>query len=125
MLRLGDSTLRLGPGDVATVPKKALHAWANETAEPAVAQVELRPGQPGFEKALRVAYGLAADGKVLKNGLPRNPLHLALLLEWGGGRLPGRYAPMERVLGVLGWAARRMGVDRELEDRYVARGDRG
>ncbi|MDA0138645.1 cupin domain-containing protein [Solirubrobacter deserti] len=82
--------LTLGPGEEATVPIGALHAWSNESAEPAVAHVELRPGQPGFETSLRVAYGLAADGRVLKNGMPRNPLHAALLLEWGTAGCPAR-----------------------------------
>ncbi len=49
------------------------------------------------EIALRVAYGLAADGHALRNGLPRNPLHSALLLAWGDGRLPGAHAMLEPI----------------------------
>jgi mannose-6-phosphate isomerase-like protein (cupin superfamily) len=111
-------SLVLGPGESATVPIGALHAWSNESTGPAVAQVELRPGQPGFETSLRVAYGLAADGRVLKNGMPRNPLHAALLLEWGDGRLPGAYAILERGLRLLARLARAAGIDRRLQERY-------
>jgi hypothetical protein len=68
---------------------------------------------------LRIAYGLAADGLVLNNGMPRNPLRAALLLEMGEGRLPGAYATFEQVLRLLARLARRRGVDRELERRYV------
>jgi len=109
----------LGPSDEAVAAPGTLHAWSNPSAERSIARVELRPGSPGFEKALRIAYGLAADGLVLKNGMPRNPLHAALVLDMGEGRLPGAYATLERVLRLLARVARRRGVDRELERRYV------
>ena len=108
----------LGPGEEATVPAGTLHAWSNASGEPAVAEVELRPGQPGFERSLQVAYGLARDGKVLKNGMPRNPLHLALLLDWGHGRMPGVYAALGLVLRLLAVVARALGIDRRLQARY-------
>ena len=110
----------LGPGDALTAEPGQLHHWANDGDDTAVAVVELRPGQPGFERALRVAYGLAADGAVLKNGMPKNPLHAALILEWGDGRLPGAYAPLERGLRALARFARRLGVERRLIARYAA-----
>jgi hypothetical protein len=100
------------------VPIGTIHAWSNASAQRTVAHLELRPGQPGFETALRVIYGLAADGKVLKNGVPRNPLHTALLLEWGETRLPGAFAVLERGLRLLALVARLAGVDRRLMARY-------
>jgi mannose-6-phosphate isomerase-like protein (cupin superfamily) len=109
----------LGPGDEAVAAAGSLHAWSNPSAERSVARVELRPGSPGFEKALRIAYGLAADGLVLKNGMPRNPLHAALILDMGEGRLPGAYAALEHVLRLLARIARRLGTDRALERRYL------
>ena len=93
-----------------------------------LAELEVAPGgkvTPHYHltyserKALRVAYGLAADGRVLGNGVPRNPLHLALLLEMGEVRLPGAYAALERALGLLARLARWRGADRELERRYL------
>lgn len=118
-LQRGDERLVLEPGDEATVPVGTLHAWTNAGTEPAVAHIELRPGQPGFETSLQVAYGLAADGLVRENGMPRNPLHAALLLEWGDGKLPGAYAVLERGLRLLAAIARRLGIDRELVRRYA------
>lgn len=118
-VQVGDARLVLGPGEQATVPIGTLHAWANEGAERAVAHVELRPGQPGFETSLRVAYGLAADGLVLKNGMPRNPLHTALLLDWGDARLPGAYALLGHGLRLLARIARRVGIERKLQERYA------
>lgn len=109
----------LGVGDQAVAAPGSLHAWSNPGQERSVAHVELRPGSPGFEKGLRVAYGLAADGLVLKNGVPRNPLHTALMLEMGEVRLPGAYAALGRILGLLAHLARWRGIDRELERRYL------
>jgi mannose-6-phosphate isomerase-like protein (cupin superfamily) len=109
----------LESGDEAIAVPRSLHAWSNPGEERSVALVELLPGCPGFEKALRVAYGLAADGLVLKNGVPRNPLHTALLLEMGEVRLPGVYAVLDRALGLLARIARWRNVDRELERRYL------
>ena len=109
----------LGPGDEAVAAARSVHAWSNPGQDRSVVQVELRPGSPGFEKGLRVAYGLAADGLVLKDGVPRNPLHAALVLRMGEVRLPGGYAALERVLGLLALVARWRGVDRELERRYL------
>jgi mannose-6-phosphate isomerase-like protein (cupin superfamily) len=109
----------LEPGDEGVAAAGRLHAWSNPGAARSVAHVELRPGSPGFEKALRVVYGLAADGLVRGNGVPRNPLHAALVLEMGELRLPGAYAPLQRVLGLLARVARRRGIDRELERRYL------
>jgi quercetin dioxygenase-like cupin family protein len=108
----------LGPGEEAIVPAGTLHGWSNTSGETAVAEVELRPGQPGFERSLQVAYGLARDGKVLKNGMPRNPLHLALLLDWGDGRKAGVLAVMGPVFRLLAALARALGIDRRLIARY-------
>lgn len=47
---------------------------------------------------MHIAYGLAADGVVLKNGMPRNPFHAPLLLDMREGRLPGAYAALDASL---------------------------
>jgi mannose-6-phosphate isomerase-like protein (cupin superfamily) len=109
----------LRPGGKAVAPKGALHRWHNATEEPVVFLVELVPGHGGFEKALRVAYGLASDGLSNSKGLPKNPYHTALLFEWGEGRLPGIFALLEPVFGLLARRARRKGIDRQLEERYA------
>jgi hypothetical protein len=109
----------LGAGDQAVAAPGSLHAWGNPGEQRSVAHVELRPGSRGFAKGLRVAYGLAADGRVLKNGVSRNPLQASLLLEMGEVRLPGAYAALQRILGLLAHLARWRGVDRELKRRCL------
>lgn len=109
----------LRPGQEATAPAGVVHAWSNDDAERAVALVELRPGHAGFETTLRVLYGLAADGLTRADGIPRNPLHLALVLTWGEACLPGTRALLGPIGKLLAAVARMRGIDRELLERYA------
>jgi quercetin dioxygenase-like cupin family protein len=118
-VQLGKASRTLRPGEKAVAYKTVLHHFHNPTDEPTTFLVELRPGHSGFEKALKVAYGLAADGLAAANGAPKNPYHLALAFEWGEGRLPGVFAVLEPVFRLLAKRAKRKGIDRELEERYL------
>lgn len=109
----------LRPGQEVTVAAGTAHSWSNDGPRPALALVELRPGHAGAETALRVLYGLARDGRLRRDGTPRNPLHLALLLGWGEARLPGRYAALRPALRALAAVARLRGVDRALIASYL------
>ncbi len=115
---VGDETHTLAEGEQATAPANTLHNFHNATDEPATFLVEFRPGHGGFEKALKVAYGLAADGRSNSKGLPKNLYHTALLFEWGEGRMPGIFTVIEPLFRILAQRARRKGIDRELEARY-------
>jgi hypothetical protein len=91
----------LGAGDQAVAAPGSLHAGSNPGEQRSVAQVELRPGGPGFHKGLRVAYGLAADGRVLKNGgVPEPPPSVAAA---GDGRGPHASDRVESRPGGGGW----------------------
>jgi mannose-6-phosphate isomerase-like protein (cupin superfamily) len=116
---VGGETRTLTAGEKAVAPKNTLHNFHNATDEPTTFLIELRPGSSGFEKALRIAYGLATDGLSNSKGLPKNLYHTALLFEWGEGRLPGIFALLEPLCGLLAKRARRKGIDRELAARYV------
>lgn len=116
---LGGETRTLTAGEKSVAPKNTLHNFHNATDETTTFLIELRPGSSGFEKALRVAYGLASDGLSNSKGLPKNLYHTALLFEWGEGRLPGVFAILEPIFRLLAKRARRKGIDRELEARYV------
>jgi quercetin dioxygenase-like cupin family protein len=66
----------LKSGDQATVPPQTAHRFFSETDSSTTFRVTiLNPG--GFEDGLRIAYGMARDGKT-PNGLPRDPLVIAL-----------------------------------------------
>ena len=115
---LGKETRTLRPGQKAFAPKNVLHRFRNPTDEPSTFLVELRPGHAGFEKALKVAYGLASDGRVYSDGNPKNSYHLALLVGWSDIRLPGLFGVAEPFFRLLAKRARRKGIDRKLESEY-------
>lgn len=117
-VQLGKDSRTLLPGEKAVAYKTVLHRFRNPTDEPVVFLIELRPGHGGFEKALKVAYGIGGDGLAAANGAPKNPYHLALVFEWGEGQLPGLFALAEPIFRLLAKRARRKGIDRKLEARY-------
>ena len=112
------ATVTLRSGEKAVAPRNTLLRFRNTAEEPARFLVELRPGHSGFEKAIKVAYGLASDGLASANGTPRNLYYTALLMEWSDIRLPGIYTVAEPLFRLLARRARRKGIDRELEARY-------
>jgi hypothetical protein len=67
---------------------------------------------------LRVAYGLAADGRTTKKGIPHNPLHVALLMRWSDMRLPGFVGLIDPIWTLLARVASWIGTERRLEERY-------
>ena len=109
----------LGPGDTAVAAAGRLHCFKNAADTTTVFRVELRPGHRGFERALQIAYGLAEDGRVRRDGTPKNLLHLAILVTESGSRITGPMRVLEPVFGLLARVARRRGIDRELARAYV------
>ncbi len=108
----------LRPGDTALAPLGSAHRFFSVEGSPARFNVELRPGHTGFERALRIAYGLAEDNQVDRQGRPSNLLHMALLLEMGDMDLVGPLALLSPIFGLLASIARRRGAERELVARY-------
>jgi quercetin dioxygenase-like cupin family protein len=109
----------LQPGDEATAQAGVLHCFANETDEPIRFQVELAPGHRGFELALQIAYGLAQDGLTNDEGMPKNLVHAALLMQMGEMRVAGPIRALTPLLGILARWGRRRGADAALVERYV------
>lgn len=71
---------KVGPGEGATVPAGAVHAWWNSGEEEGVATVEFRPALKA-EEFFESFFGLAKDGNVSpKTGLP-NVLWLAAIFR--------------------------------------------
>lgn len=74
----------LEPGESKTIPPNSPHCFSNYSNAPVKFLVEFRPAQPGFEKAIAIGYGLAADGLVDKKSMPKNILHAAVLVVLSG-----------------------------------------
>jgi mannose-6-phosphate isomerase-like protein (cupin superfamily) len=77
--RVGSERMTAGPGDVVTVEAGTPHHFRNAGNEELRFVTEVRPAL-GFETFLETMYGLAADGKTNKKGLP-NPLRLAVIMR--------------------------------------------
>ncbi len=75
--RLGRRKLVAGPGERVTVPAGTSHTFWNAGEDEAHFVCEIRPALQ-FEQLIETMFGLAADGKTNKKGMP-NPLRLAVI----------------------------------------------
>lgn len=78
-LTLKDRIIHLRVGDKFEVQKMEWHRFSNEHLFPVLFTTLIQPGSAGFENALRILYGLAAENKTDAKGIPKNPLALAVV----------------------------------------------
>jgi quercetin dioxygenase-like cupin family protein len=95
--RVGRKKLVAGPGQRLTVPAGTPHKFWNAGEDEAHFVAEVRPALQ-FEQLIETMYGLAADGKTNKKGMP-NPLRLAVIAQshFDDVRLPFPPAWMQRM----------------------------
>jgi quercetin dioxygenase-like cupin family protein len=117
-VQLGKETYTLKPGESATAPASTLHRFYNATSLPVRFLVELQPGSAGFERALQIGYGLAADGRTNAKGLPKNIYHLALCFELSETMVTGALSLITPLFRFLAARARRKGIEQELIRKY-------
>lgn len=111
--------LQLAPGDTADVPRGVPHHFANDTEGVVRFEVTIDPAGR-FEDTLRIAYGLARDGRTTGGGVPRNPLDLAVLFAMGETYPAGIPIPVQRALfAPLVLLARLTRREAALRARYV------
>lgn len=118
-VRVGEEELTLEPGERVTVPPGVLHAWYNLQPYTIVVEIIIEPGHAGFEQVLQAAYGLARDGHTQPDGTPKNPLHLALLLDIGDIKLPGMIGRLSWLFRLLARIAYKRGIHRDFEKYYL------
>jgi quercetin dioxygenase-like cupin family protein len=110
MIRAGTEERLYHPGEVAVVPAGVPHTWWNPSAAESATLIQLRPALD-METLFETFFGLAADGKANRKGMP-NPLHMMVLaraysrevkppapLSWVAGPLSVVLAPVGRLLG--------------------------
>ena len=124
-LDVGDRRrVALRPGDSAHVPLGLPHRYYNDTDEPCVFSVVATPGRI-YEDSIRVAYGLAADGRTTKAGIPKHPLDLALTFAMSGSYVTGIPLWLQKGVARLGTAvARLIGYDPKFDQYTEPRDDR-
>ena len=113
MFKVGGKQRLYQPGEVAVVPPGTPHVWWNPGTEEAATLVQFRPALD-TETFFETFFGLAADGKVGRNGLP-NALQMMVLAraynremqlpppaQWVLGPIAMLLAPIGRALGYQG-----------------------
>lgn len=124
-----EEVVLLAPGETATVRPGLAHRFWNPAAgdegEEGDMRFTVRVGgsdtfdNEGFEKGLYIAYGLAGDGLVDKDGFATNPLHVAVITYMQDTWVVGwKFWLLTPVIAVLYAVARWTGVERELLRRY-------
>ncbi len=108
----------LREGESATAFKGELHRFFNDSNEKIIFQVRITPGNQGFENGLRIAYGLAADGKTNKKGVPNKLDHLAIVLDISDTRLTGWMSLIEPLILKRARRARKNGIEKNLLAAY-------
>jgi hypothetical protein len=94
-----------------------MHYFANPSDSMILMQVRVSPAA-GLEKSIRIAYGLANDG-LFKDGMSKNPWHLALLLGYSGTYLPDIPGFIqEPLVNALAKIAQWKGEDKSLEKYF-------
>lgn len=124
-MELGEKGNRkvLRPGEIVQVPASMHHSFQNASNEWVTFTSEMRPGA-GFEQFLRAWYGLAIDGKVNKEGVPTNPLHLALIVKSADTVFVGPPLIVQKlIVGALTRIARLLKVNQSLA-RYWSEDER-
>lgn len=106
-------------GQQLLVPKRMPHRFFNGTPSHVVLTARMEPASR-FPDVLRIAYGLARDGKTNGKGIPKNILHIAYF--WSCDKTAAALAPpwlIALAMQPLIWIGRVLGVGRRLEKRYV------
>ncbi|MBE7176251.1 MAG: cupin domain-containing protein [Mucilaginibacter polytrichastri] len=117
-LEAGGRKFYLLPAERFTVPPGMKHRFFNDSEEDLIFRVLIEPGSEGFENSLRIAYGLATDGRTNSRSVPRNVYHLAYLTAIGDSNLAGGLALLGPFFRFLARRAVHRKIDVALLRRY-------
>jgi hypothetical protein len=101
-MKVGGKRLEAGPGDVVIVDAGTSHKFWNAGDGEARFVCEVRPAG-AFEQLIETMFGLAADGKTSRKGMP-NPIRLAVIAKhhFDDVRLPVIPHALQRAALALG-----------------------
>jgi mannose-6-phosphate isomerase-like protein (cupin superfamily) len=108
----------LEPGDSATIEPGQVHRFFNPGNTRIRFNVEIQPGNTGFENALYILYGLAADGLTDHKGVPKKMSHMAIIGEMSEMYLPGVFRLLHPIFRAIASRARKNGKEQQLIDKY-------
>ena len=117
-MQLGKEIKTLKKGDYLLVPVKTNHRYFNDSGQPVKFKAVIQPGNFGSQLLITTLNGLARDGKVNKNGLPKSLLVFGYLSVAAGSNIPGAMSLLQPMLNWLYRKALKKGVDKELLSKY-------
>jgi quercetin dioxygenase-like cupin family protein len=117
-VQVGREKMKLKTGESATAPANTNHRFYNTSGKSVCFIVELKPASEGFENVLRIAFGLARDGKAGPNGMPASFVHNGILMNMGEGYFVGLFSVLEKVFRYFGNSDKARQVEKELLEKY-------
>lgn len=117
-LQLQDRKVFLRPGEDYEVQIGETHNFFNPGDEEISFRIRFTPGHEGMENLLQIAYGLARDGLTNKDGIPRNLIAAALIMEMGNSYPTGFMSVLKPLLSFFAKKAKKSGLDKMLIQKY-------
>jgi len=111
-VQVGEEKMKLKVGEKATAPSN------NTSGKPVRFTCELNPASEGFENVMRIAFGLAQDGKAGPNGMPKSLVHNGILMNMGEGYFVGIFSILEKVFRFFGNSDKAREIEKELLEKY-------
>lgn len=106
---VGGEPKALAPGDISAIPPGTMHHWASEPGPETHLRLQFQPALR-TEVVFETLLGLASDGKVRRNGMPRFLQASVFIAEYGEELyfpIPG---PIKKAMAVgVAPVARRLG----------------
>jgi mannose-6-phosphate isomerase-like protein (cupin superfamily) len=100
--KVGGKTVEANAEGVVVIEPRVAHKWWNAGEDELVFRAEVRPALQ-FEQLIETMFGLAADGRTNKKGMP-NPLRLAVIANhhFEDVQLPGVPRWMQKAALAMG-----------------------
>ena len=117
-VQVGKQKVVLKEGEEVTAPIHTNHRFYNTSGKSVKFIVDLVPASEGFENVLRIAFGLANDGKAGPNGMPKSLVHNGILMNMGEGYFVGLFSILENVFRFFGNSKRAKKIEKELLEKY-------
>ena len=117
-MQLGKEIKTLKKGEYLLVPKKTNHRYFNQSNNIVKFKAVIQPGNFGSQVLISSLNGLARDGKVNKQGLPKSWLLFGYLSVAAGSNIPGIMSLLQPLLNWLYKRAVNKGIDKELLSKY-------
>ena len=107
--------------EICTVDQQEVHRFSNTSSFPARLEVTLNPGHEGFENAISILFGLSRDGLVSKKGIPKNPIHLAIINKLSDSHFTGALSFISSLLNFVISSKKLQKTQQALIDNYCSK----